>query len=193
MVLERLPPNDIEAEEAVIASLLVDSEAILRVSPILKPDDFFREKNGWVYDACVSLWTRNEAINEITVAHELARRERLEAAGGHGFLSQLLSDLPTTVGVEDYARIVARDAVYRRLSARPGGSLRQLTRAAPTWTQCSAALKPCSWRSAVAKRCEILFTFAPCSSHTLSPPNQQILPPASFAPATSTWTPCSGA
>ena len=120
MVLERLPPNDIEAEEAVIASLLVDSEAILRVSPILKPDDFFREKNGWVYDACVSLWTRNEAINEITVAHELARRERLEAAGGHGFLSQLLSDLPTTVGVEDYARIVARDAVYRRLISAAG-------------------------------------------------------------------------
>jgi replicative DNA helicase len=120
VVLERLPPNDIEAEEAVIASLLVDSEAILRVSPILKPDDFFREKNGWVYDACLSLWGRSEAINEITVAHELARRERLDAAGGHAFLSQLLSDLPTTVGVEDYARIVARDAVYRRLISAAG-------------------------------------------------------------------------
>jgi replicative DNA helicase len=115
MVLERLPPHDIEAEEAVVASLLVDNEAIIRVSGILRPDDFFREKNGWVFDACITLWNRGEAINEITVAHELARRERLEPAGGHAFLSQLISDLPTTVGVEDYARIVGRDAVYRRL------------------------------------------------------------------------------
>jgi replicative DNA helicase len=120
MVLERLPPHDIEAEEAVVASLLVDSEAILRVSAILKPDDFFREKNGWVYDACLSLWGRGEAINEVTVSHEMARRERLEPAGGHAFLSQLVSDLPTTVGVEDYARIVGRDAVYRRLISAAG-------------------------------------------------------------------------
>jgi replicative DNA helicase len=120
MVLERLPPHDIEAEEAVIAALLVDSEAILRVSAVLRPDDFFREKNGWVYDACLTLWGRGEAINEITVSHELARRERLEPAGGHAFLSQLVSDLPTTVGVEDYARIVGRDAVYRRLISAAG-------------------------------------------------------------------------
>ncbi|HTE83421.1 MAG TPA: replicative DNA helicase [Dehalococcoidia bacterium] len=120
MVLERLPPHDIEAEEAVIASLLVDSDAILSVSAILKPDDFFREKNGWVYDACLSLWGRGEAMNEVTVSHELARRERLEPAGGHAFLSQLVSDLPTTVGVEDYARIVGRDAVYRRLISAAG-------------------------------------------------------------------------
>ena len=47
--LDRLPPHDVEAEEAVIASLLVDSEAVYRVTPILRPGDFFREKNGWVW------------------------------------------------------------------------------------------------------------------------------------------------
>jgi replicative DNA helicase len=121
MVLERLPPHDIEAEEAVIASVLVDNEAVLKVATILKPDDFFREKNGWIFDVCLSLWGRGEAINQITVSHELARREKLEGAGGHAYLSQLVSDLPTTVGVEDYARIVARDAVYRRLITAAGG------------------------------------------------------------------------
>ena len=120
MVLEKLPPNDIEAEEAVVASLLIDSEAIIRVVPVLKPEDFFREKNGWLYEACLSLWNRNEAINQITVAHELARRERLEEIGGTGYLSQLVSDLPTTVGIEDYAHIVSRDAVYRRLISAAG-------------------------------------------------------------------------
>jgi replicative DNA helicase len=120
MVLEKLPPHDLEAEQAVIASLLVDSEAIVRVAPLLRPEDFFREKNGWLFEACLALWNRNEAINEITVAHELARHERLEPVGGTGYVSQLISDLPTTVGIEDYARIVARDATYRRLISAAG-------------------------------------------------------------------------
>ena len=107
-----------EAEEAVVASLLVDSEAIYRVAPILKPEDFFREKNGWAYDACLALFDRNEAINQVTVAHELARRERLEELGGAAYLSRLVAELPTAVGVEHYAQIVKRDAIYRQLVQR---------------------------------------------------------------------------
>ncbi len=113
--LERLPPHDIEAEEAVIAALLVDSEAIYRVSPIIKPSDFFREKNAWIYEACVELWNRDEAINQITVAHELARNERLEDAGGQAYLSEIIRQLPTTVGIEYYAQLVKRDSTYRGL------------------------------------------------------------------------------
>src|SRR3972149_5026089 len=79
---EKLPPHDIEAEEAVIASLLVDPEAIYRVAPTLKPEDFFREKNAWAFEACLALWERNQSINQITVSHELARRGRLEEVGG---------------------------------------------------------------------------------------------------------------
>ncbi|MGD9889747.1 MAG: replicative DNA helicase [Dehalococcoidia bacterium] len=120
MVLDKLPPHDIAAEESVVAACLVDPEAIFKVAPVVKSDDFFREKNGWVFDACVTLWTRNEAINQITVAHELARRERLEAVGGVAYLSRLIADLPTVVGVEYYAQIVARDAIYRRLISAAG-------------------------------------------------------------------------
>ncbi len=54
MQSERLLPHDIEAEEAVIASILVDDEAIHKVAPILRPDDFFREKNAWTYEVCLS-------------------------------------------------------------------------------------------------------------------------------------------
>lgn len=120
MVLDKLPPHDIAAEESVVAACMVDAEAIFKVAPILKADDFFREKNGWVFDACVSLWTRNEAINQITVAHELARRERLESVGGVAYLSRLIADLPTVVGVEYYAQIVKRDSVYRNLISAAG-------------------------------------------------------------------------
>lgn len=115
MLADRLPPHDIEAEEAVIASILVDSEAIYRVAPILKAEDFFRAKNGWAYEACLSLFERNDSINQVTLGHELARRDRLEEMGGLAYLSRLVTELATPVGVEHYAGIVKRDSVYRRL------------------------------------------------------------------------------
>jgi replicative DNA helicase len=112
---EKLPPHDIEAEEAVIAALLVDAEAVYRISPIVSSADFFREKHGWIYDACLALADRDEAINQITVAHELARRERLEEAGGQTYLADIIRRLPTSMGAEFYARIVKRDSTYRGL------------------------------------------------------------------------------
>jgi len=117
---EKLPPHDIEAEEAVVASLLVDPEAIYKVAPRLKAEDFFREKNAWIFEVCRALWDRRESINQITVAHELARRGRLEDIGGVSYLSRLTTELPTSVGVEHYAGIVQRDATYRKLISAAG-------------------------------------------------------------------------
>src|SRR5438445_2899878 len=119
---ETLPPHDIDAEEAVIASLLVDSEAIYKVAPRLKSEDFFREKNAWVYDACRALWDRSESLNQITVAHELARRNRLEDVGGAAYLSRLVTDLPTSVGVESYAKDVLESALRRRRTSTGGAT-----------------------------------------------------------------------
>ncbi len=115
MVVEKLPPHDIEAEEAVVASLLVDTEAIYKVAPLLKPGDFFREQNRWVFEACHDLWQRGEVINQITVAHELGRRDRLDEIGGVAYLSQLVGELSTPLVAEHYARLVQRDSVYRNL------------------------------------------------------------------------------
>jgi replicative DNA helicase len=117
---EKLPPHDIEAEEAVVASLLVDPEAIYKVAPRLRAEDFFREKNAWIFEVCRALWDRSESINQITVAHELARRGRLEDIGGVSYLSRLTTELPTSVGVEHYAGIVQRDATYRKLISAAG-------------------------------------------------------------------------
>ncbi|HLF71742.1 MAG TPA: replicative DNA helicase, partial [Dehalococcoidia bacterium] len=114
-MFEQLPPHDIQAEESVVASLLVDPDAINKVAPILHARDFFRETNGWTYEACLALWNRNESINQVTVAHELDRRGRLEEVGGLVFLSELILNLPTAVGVENYAKIVKRDATYRQM------------------------------------------------------------------------------
>ncbi len=69
MYAEQLPPHDIAAEESVIGSLLVDGEAITQIAGMLKPEDFYREQHKWCYEACLSLYHRNEAINQVTLGH----------------------------------------------------------------------------------------------------------------------------
>jgi replicative DNA helicase len=112
---DKLPPFDIEAEEACIASMLVDEEAIGRVEGVVHPDDFYRDQNRWAYEACLELWSRNEPINQVTLAHELSRREKLDDAGGIPYLARIVGELATPVGVEYYAHIVKRDATYRAM------------------------------------------------------------------------------
>jgi replicative DNA helicase len=120
MYQERLPPHDIDAEEAVIGSLLIDSDSAYKVAALLRPDDFSREKNRFCYEGCLALYQRGEAINQVTVAQELARQERLEPVGGAAYLSHLLTVVPTSVHIEYYGGIVHRLAVMRRLISAAG-------------------------------------------------------------------------
>ena len=123
---DRLPPHDIEAEEAVIASILVDPEAVLEVlTSSLRPDDFFREQNRWVYETCLALFDRGETINQISVGHDLSRRGKLDDTGGPAYLSRLVSGLPTSVAAKHYAMIVQADALYRRLISAAGHIVRR--------------------------------------------------------------------
>jgi len=112
---EKLPPHDIDAEEAVIGSLLIDGTAIYKIATFLQPADFYHEQTQLIYGACISLYQRNEAINQITVAQELAREGRLELCGGAAYLSHLISIVPTSLDIEHYAQIVYRLSVMRGL------------------------------------------------------------------------------
>ena len=112
---DRMPPHDLDAEEALLGSLLIDPEAIFKVVNLLEAGDFYREKNQWTYAACLALYDRNEGLNPITVAQEMARRQRLEAAGGADYLNHLVAQVPTSVHVEYYAGIAHRLGVMRRL------------------------------------------------------------------------------
>ena len=98
---ERLLPHNTEAEEALIGSLLIDGECIARLAPMLR----------------LALSHRNQAIDQTTLAGELARTEKLELAGGMAYLSHLVSITPTSVHAEDYADIVSRTATMRKLIA----------------------------------------------------------------------------
>jgi replicative DNA helicase len=115
MLNESLPPHDIEAEKAVLGSLLIDSDGVFKVVTFLRPEDFFIPENQWVYDACFSLYQRNEGINQITVAHELAQKGKLDEVGGAAYLSHLVFTVPTSLHIEHFAQIVLRSAVMRRL------------------------------------------------------------------------------
>jgi len=116
MYNEKLPPHDINAEEGVIGSLLIDGSAIYQIATILdEPSHFYHEPTQWLYEACQALNQRNEAINQITVAQELDRQGKLETCGGVAYLSHLISIVPTSLDIEHYARIVYRLSISRRL------------------------------------------------------------------------------
>jgi replicative DNA helicase len=125
MYAEKLPPHDIEAEEAVVGSLLLDGDAIARIASSLKPEDFYREKNKWCFEACLAIFARNQAINQISVADELSRHQRLEEVGGQEFLSHVIASVPTPVYVEHYSQLVNRLAIMRRL-IQAGGQIANL-------------------------------------------------------------------
>jgi replicative DNA helicase len=113
--IERLPPQNVEAEEALLGSLLIDPDAIIRVAVILKPEDFYREKNGWIYETALALHERREPIDFLTICDELDRREQLDEVGGPAFITTLINAVPSSIHAEYYARIVERAATRRRL------------------------------------------------------------------------------
>jgi replicative DNA helicase len=111
----RLPPNDNDAEEAVIGSLLINGTAIYQIAGFLQPSDFYFEKNQGLYDAALTLYKRDEAINQVTMAQELSRTGKLESIGGSAWLNYLISVCPTSLDIEHYARIVYRLSIMRQL------------------------------------------------------------------------------
>ena len=115
MPAEKLPPQNIEAEEAVLGSILIDRDAIVKVAPILKPEDFYREKNGWIYGAVLDLYDRHEPADFVTLCDEMERRGQLDDVGGREYISALLTAVPTAVHAEFYAHIVERCGTLRRL------------------------------------------------------------------------------
>lgn len=115
--IERMPPHSIDAEEAVLGSILIDPEAIFRVSSFLKREDFYIVKNQWVWEACLALHERREPIDPVTLGRELEARGQLAEVGGLAYIQQLVNVVPTAIHAEGYGRIVERTALRRRLLA----------------------------------------------------------------------------
>lgn len=117
MYQEKLPPHNIDAEEAVLGSCLVDPEQLPVVMEIITPEDFFREINRWVFEAMVEL---GEGLNQITVGDKLKEYGKLESIGGPVYLSHLVSILPTSVHAKYYADIISRLSYCRKMITAAG-------------------------------------------------------------------------
>lgn len=117
--LKSIPAN-LEAERAVLGSLLIDPDAIIKVANFLRAEDFFRERHGWLFDAMLVLHERREPLDFVTVVDELERRGQLEEIGGPAYITDLIGGTPTSINVDYYARIVERTALLRRLISAAG-------------------------------------------------------------------------
>lgn len=114
-MIERVPPQNIEAEQAVLGAMLIKKEAIAEASQILKPEDFYREAHRLVFENMLSLFNRNEAVDLITVTEELRKNGQLEKAGGIAFVTSLANAVPTAANIEYHARIVKEKSHLRSL------------------------------------------------------------------------------
>ncbi|OLT19531.1 replicative DNA helicase [Ornithinimicrobium sp. CNJ-824] len=112
---ERLPPQDVAAEESALGAMLLSKDAIGECSEIIKPVDFYRPAHERIYEAVVDLFSRGEPVDAITVADELTKRGELSRIGGTAYLHQLIAGVPTAANAAFYAEIVAERAVLRRL------------------------------------------------------------------------------
>ena len=113
--IDRLPPHSLEAEEAVLGSLLIDPDAIFEVSTFLKPESFYREQNRFIYEAIVELYDKREPLDFITLSELLKSKSQMEAIGGETYLIDLLNSVPTSVNAESYGRIVENAATRRNM------------------------------------------------------------------------------
>jgi len=119
-MIERLPPQSLDAEQSVLGAILIDRDVVVEVAEFLRPEDFYRQAHATVYRAIVDLFERREPIDIVTVAEVLERSDELEAIGGRAYLSTLSNHTPTAVHAVQYARIVERKAVLRNLIAAAG-------------------------------------------------------------------------
>ncbi len=114
---DKLPPQDLHAEQATLGSMLLEPGAATRVLAQLEPADFYREAHQSIYGAIQEVHRRNEPVDIVTVAAELRRLEALDEVGGPAYLTALIDETPTAAHAARYAKIVAEKATLRRLIA----------------------------------------------------------------------------
>ena len=111
----KLPPQAVDLEEAVLGAMLLEREALSNVIDILSPDAFYKEQNGRVYGAMISLFNRSEPVDILTVSQELKRTGELELVGGSYYVSALTNRIASSANIEFHARIVAQKYLQREL------------------------------------------------------------------------------
>lgn len=113
--LQRVPPQNIEAEQSVLGAMLLEKEAILSASEILKGEDFYKESHKKIFEVIIDLYDKNEPVDLITVSEELRKRNALEEIGGITYITALANSVPTAANVAYHAKIVKDKSIMRKL------------------------------------------------------------------------------
>lgn len=112
----KLPPQNIEAEQSLLGSLLIDKDAIVKIAEVLSPHHFYRtEQHGKLYRAILELFEKREPIDLVTVTQQLKQSEALQIVGGSAYLTTLVNTVPTSAHIEHYAQIIREHALRRNL------------------------------------------------------------------------------
>ena len=111
--LYKVPPNNLEAEEAVLSACIMSAESLLEAIEILKPDHFYRSANKYIFQAMVDLYKNGQPVDLVMLANELKQKKQLDTIGGATYLSKLVDEIPMAVNVPHYATIIREKAILR--------------------------------------------------------------------------------
>ncbi len=114
-ILGKVPPQNIEAEQSLLGSLLIDKDAIVRIADIITSADFYKDVHGIIFETMEELYEKREPIDLLSLSGRLEEKGKLEEVGGRSYLTSLANMVPTASHVVNYAQIVQRKATLRRL------------------------------------------------------------------------------
>ncbi|OGL66022.1 replicative DNA helicase [Candidatus Uhrbacteria bacterium RIFCSPLOWO2_01_FULL_47_24] len=113
--IERIPPQNLEAEQSLLGSLLIDRDAMIKIADSITPEDFYKDSHRMIFEAMTDLFREREPIDLLSLGNRLEEKKQLETVGGRSYLIELSNAVPTAANVPHYAGIVQKKATLRRL------------------------------------------------------------------------------
>jgi len=113
--ISKIPPQNIEAEASILGCLMIDKDAIFKIADTLRPEDFYKDSHGIIYETMRELYSRHEPIDILTITSKLEEKNKLEAVGGRTYIAELGNTVATSAHVVHYSSIIQRKATLRRL------------------------------------------------------------------------------
>ena len=111
----KVPPQNIEAEQCLLGSLMIDKDSIIKVVDIVRPEDFYQDKHKTIYESIIDLYSKSEPIDILSMSNRLEEKKILEKIGGRTYLMSLANQVPTSSHIVHYAHTVQKKATLRRL------------------------------------------------------------------------------
>ena len=111
----RVPPQNLEAEQSVLGSLMLDKDAIIKIADLLKAGDFYKDDHNLIYETMLELYEEREPIDVLSISNKLEEKKKLERIGGSTYLASLVSTVPSASNIVHYTKVVQKKATLRRL------------------------------------------------------------------------------